>query len=281
VGGGYLNVASGGVATVGGGYGNTAGNSYATVGGGFSNAASGIFATVPGGENNTAAGNYSFAAGRRAKANNQGCFVWGDTTDADVACNDNNRFVARASGGVYLYTSSDLSTGAYLAAGSGTWTDLSDRNLKDNFTPVDALDVLARLAEIPIATWNYKTQDDSIRHMGPAAQDFSAAFGLGDSDTGISTVDADGVALAAIQGLYSLVQEQDARIQALEAENDNLEQRLTDLEAGVTALEGGSGTSSASAGSAFPDLTFGCLAVGGLVVVGLVLAQRRRAGGQR
>jgi hypothetical protein len=33
------------------------------------------------------------------------------------------------------------------------------------------------------------------------AQDFKTAFGLADSDTGIATVDADGIALAAIQGL--------------------------------------------------------------------------------
>jgi hypothetical protein len=182
-------------------------------------------------------------------ANNQGCFVWGDVTDSPVECNDDNRFIARAGGGVYLYTSGDLSTGAYLASGSGSWTDLSDRNLKDNFTPVDGQDVLTRLADIPIATWNYKAQDDSIRHMGPAAQDFSAAFGLGESETGISTVDADGVALAAIQGLYQLSQEQAARIQALEGENANLRERLGDLGARVTALEGGAPASAGSAGS--------------------------------
>ena len=53
----------------------------------------------------------------------------------------------------------------------------------------------------PIATWNLKGQGASIRHMGPMAQDFRAAFGLGETELGISTIDADGVALAAIQGL--------------------------------------------------------------------------------
>jgi hypothetical protein len=126
---------------------------------------------------------------------------------------------------------------------------------------------LASLAEIPIATWNYKAQDDSIRHMGPAAQDFSAAFGLGESDTGISTVDADGVALAAIQGLYQLSQGQVARIQALEAR--------------VTALEGGAGPGGGSAGSLSSIMPAGWLLLGGLVVGGLVVVQRRRAGGPR
>jgi hypothetical protein len=281
VGGGSTNTASGGAATVGGGQDNTASSDYATVGGGESNIASGTAATVPGGELNTAQGEYSLAVGRRAKANNAGCFVWGDSTDTDIACNNNNRFIARASGGVYLYTNSTLTSGAYLAAGSGSWSTVSDRNLKDNFTPVDGQEVLARLADVPISTWNLKSQDASIRHMGPMAQDFSAAFGLGESDTAISTVDADGVALAAIQGLYSLSQEQDARIQALEEENGSLQQRLDGLETRVTALEGGASTSGAGAAGPFSGFTTGWLALGGLVVAaGLVLVQRRRSGGQ-
>jgi hypothetical protein len=117
--------------------------------------------------------------------------------------------------------------------------------------------------------------------MGPVAQDLYAAFGLGDSDTSISTVDADGVALAAIQELYSLVQAQDARIQALEEENGSLQQRLDGLEARVTALEGGASTSGAGAAGPFSGFTTGWLALGGLAVVaGLLLVQRRRVGGQ-
>jgi len=280
VSGGASNTASGYLATVGGGDQNTASGYAATVGGGSINTVNASYATVPGGIGNTAAGAFSFAAGRAAKANNQGCFVWGDSTDADVACNDNDRFIARASGGVYLYTSGDLSTGAYLAAGSGSWSDLSDRNLKDNFTPVNGQDVLARLAEIPVATWNYKAQDASVRHMGPVAQDFSAAFGLGESETAISTVDADGVALAAIQGLYQLSQEQATRIQALEEENANLQGQLNDLEGRVTALEGGARTNDASAGPLSSRVTVGSLLFGGLLLVGLVMVQARRAGGR-
>ena len=282
VGGGYNNEATAWDATVGGGYQNTAIEDNDTVGGGWVNLASGGSATVPGGYMNTAYGPYSFAAGRQAKANNAGCFVWGDSTDADVACNDDNRFVARASGGVYLYTSGDLSTGAYLAAGSGSWSSVSDRDLKDNFTPVDGQEVLASLAEMPIATWNYEAQDPSIRHMGPAAQDFSAAFGLGESETAISTVDADGVALAAIQGLYELSQEQAARIETLEQENASLQQQLDDVERRVTALEGGTSTNGTGVGP-LSDISAGWLAVlGGLVAVaGLVLVQRQRAGGER
>jgi hypothetical protein len=102
VGGGFHNTASGYIATVGGGYYNTASSSYATVGGGYINTASGEDATVPGGYGNTAQGDYSFAAGRRAKANHQGAFVWADSTDADFASTTNDQFLVRASGGVVL-----------------------------------------------------------------------------------------------------------------------------------------------------------------------------------
>jgi hypothetical protein len=75
--------------------------------------------------------------------------------------------------------------------------------------------------------------------MGPVGQDFHAAFGLGADELHISSLDADGVALAAVQGLYQQtlaqqeqIQAQDARIEALEAENARIEA----LEAQVAAL---------------------------------------------
>jgi hypothetical protein len=264
VGGGIENEASGQSATVGGGWANVASGERATVGGGGENIASGGNATVPGGWLNTAQGDRSFAAGYRAKANNIGCFVWGDSTDADVACDSDNGFVVRASGNVWFGTTSspdlatgfiNTSTGAYLSS-AGVWTDNSDRDAKENFTPVDGQEVLASLAEMPITTWNYKAQDGDIRHMGPVGQDFYAAFGLGEDESHIAALDSSGVALAAIQGLYQLSQEQAARIQALEADNVSLQQRLDDLEARVTALEGGASTSSVEKSAKFPSRSY-------------------------
>jgi hypothetical protein len=252
--------------TIGGGMGNATSSQYATVGGGWDNFASGSAATVPGGRGNTAQGAYSFAAGRRAGAYNQGCFVWGDSTDASVLCNNNNRWIARASGGVYFYTNSDLTAGARLASGSSAWAVVSDRAAKANFAPVNGREILTRLAAIPIQTWNWKSQDASIRHIGPVAQDFAAAFNVGEDDLHITTVDADGVALAAIQGLYEIVQEQDARISQLEKQVGTLEQR-------VAALEARSGSQPAQA-EAF-SLDWGVL---GFLLVGLAvgLVVRRR-----
>ena len=82
---------------------------------------------------------------------------------------------------------------------------------------------------MPLSTWNYKAQDDSIRHMDPMAQDFHAAFGLDVSDKLIDTIDPDGVALAAIQGLHALVQEKDAEIDELRSKQAAMEVQLAAL----------------------------------------------------
>lgn len=91
----------------------------------------------------------------------------------------------------------------------------SDRNAKENVAPVDEQAVLEKVAALPMSTWSFKTEP-GVRHLGPMAQDFHAAFGLGPNDTTIPTVDADGVALAAIQALYTENQELKRRVDALE-----------------------------------------------------------------
>ncbi len=268
VGGGDGNTASGSRATVGGGGSNTASDWYTTVGGGYSNDASGYAATVPGGYDNTAAGDYSFAAGRSARANVSGCFVWADANASTTSCNTSNTTIFRSSGGFYIYTHpTSTTTGVYLAPGSGTWSTLSDRNAKEDFQPVDPQAVLEKVAHLPITTWSYTTEDDAVRHMGPTAQDFYAAFRLGNSDTSITTVDADGVALAAIQGLYQQNQEQAKRIAELEAQNRRQQAQIAALEARLDALEGGRGW--ARLPGLAPWLGLGLLA-------GLVLARRRK-----
>jgi trimeric autotransporter adhesin len=109
-----------------------------------------------------------------------------------------------------------------------SWINASDRNLKQGFAGVDAQMVLARVAALPVTTWSYKTQPEQ-KHLGPVAQDFRAAFGLGQDDTSISTVDESGVALAAIQGLNQKLNEKDARISALEKELSELKEAVKKL----------------------------------------------------
>ncbi len=260
LGGGTSNNASGGAATVGGGQSNTASSSWATIGGGYLNFASGIggatiggglfntasgyAATVGGGASNTASGDYSFAAGQHANTNNKtGAFVWGDNSSiSDVNAPVNNSFIVRASGGITMYTNSGLSAGVQIAPGGGSWGSVSDRSLKANFAPTNGQEILAHLNNLPIQTWNYRTQDASIRHIGPMAQDFYAAFQVGEDDKHITTIDADGVALAAIQGLYQIVQEKDVEIKNLKSQSEKQQAKIENLETRLAALEQGGGT---------------------------------------
>ena len=230
VAGGGANTASNGHSSVGGGYNNAATGSYATVGGGYSNAATGSGATVPGGYYNQAIGTTSFAAGDAAIAKERGMFVWADSkfglpydpTTFRAAGDSANTFNVRATGvgGVYFTTGINASTGAptwgcYAQNGSG-WTCTSDRNVKRNLEQVDAQDVLSRLAAMPVYHWQPKDGPNAeIRHIGPMAQDFYTTFGLGDSDKSIGMQDAEGVALAAIQGLN---QKLDAQLKAQAAQ---------------------------------------------------------------
>jgi hypothetical protein len=270
VGGGQNNTASYSGAVVGGGQNNTASGYNVTIGGGRDNDAKGSYATIAGGRGNHAAGDYAFSAGRRAFASADGCFAWGDSTDAMFHCSNPNRFMVRASGGVYLYTNSTVSTGAYLAPNSGSWSSLSDRDAKENFQGVDPEYVLEQVVQMPVSTWNYIGEAEGIRHLGPMAQDFYAAFGLGDSERYINTLDADGVALAAIQGLYAKNQALEAEVSTLKTENATLKKDMSDLEARVAALERGGTPQDAS------TLTPWWPLAGVVVLAGIVVAQRRR-----
>jgi hypothetical protein len=208
------------------------------IGGGYNNETANSAATVPGGAYNLAAGLDSFAAGNGAQAVNDYTFVWGDGSSS-TASTVNNQFMVRASGGVVIYSSSDNTAGVSLAAGSGAWASLSDRGSKDNFSLVAPQQVLDKVAGLPITKWSYKTEQ-GVQHIGPMAQDFNAAFGVGEDNRHITTVDEEGVALAAIQGLNQKLEQQekdkDAEIQTLKQQNQSLAERLNELETAVKAL---------------------------------------------
>jgi trimeric autotransporter adhesin len=256
VGGGYINTASGIHSTVAGGYVNSATNTestvcggfvnvatgqYSVVAGGYNNSATGLTSTVVGGAYNTASGGHSFAAGKHAKATHYGSFVWADATNYHFASQANHQFSVRSTGGARFVSAIDGSgvptAGVRLTSGGGSWSSISDRNAKANITVVNGRAVLAALASLPISKWNYRSQDAAIRHIGPMAQDFAKAFDVGEDDKLISTVDADGVAFAAIQGLHEELQlrdkqilEQKRTIVLQQAMLEKLEARLTKLE---------------------------------------------------
>ena len=271
VGGGGGNTAGGFYATVSGGYGNSANGYSATANGGADNSASGNYATVSGGYSNIAAGDFSFAAGAGANAAGNRSFVWNSFPNPNYAVGTNEFFVFAENGfsidynnqtlfgggdrWVYIGkgkvgfpgTPATISTwnGAYLSDG-GLWTSSSDRARKENFAAIDPRSVLEKVAALSIQTWNYTNEPPTMRHLGPVAQDFHAAFGLnGRDDKHIADIDEGGVALAAIQGLNqkeeanrAALKAREAEIQELKLQNLALSKRLTELERLITRGHG-------------------------------------------
>jgi hypothetical protein len=98
----------------------------------------------------------------------------------------------------------------------------SDRALKTDVEAVDPGAVLAGVAALPVSAWRYRHEDAGVRHLGPMAQDFRAAFGLGTDDESIQVVDATGVSLAAVKALLARVEALEARLAEVEGENERL-----------------------------------------------------------
>jgi len=268
VGGGYNNIASHPNAAIGGGFGNHAYNLAATVCGGEFNVASGMTGTACGGIYNNAVGTNSFAAGSYSKANHDGVFFWGDNHYSTLASSGVDQFIVRAAGHLFLTTTSNLpadlglintSTGAYLTNG-GIWTNNSDRSLKENFRPVDTTEVLEKLSAIPVTTWNYKSADQSVRHIGPVAQDFHAAFNVGDDDRHLNSVDTGGVAFAAIQGLYRIIKEQTEKIRTLEDSSRLQMELLEGMRREIAAMKTDSGQTAGPAPRQHPAGS-GCISM--------------------
>lgn len=222
--------------------------------------------TIAMGEDVVATGANSVVLGYRASSSTGagsprlGTFVFGDrstsATGDTVHASVTNSATWRVANGFYIYTASNLATGvtiqsgssttspwcsisnavisasncAYLSSG-GTWTNSSDVNRKKAFAGVSGESVLTKLRSIPITTWSYNSDPDGVRHLGPTAQDFHKAFGLGGADdTHIATVDADGVALVAAKALDSRTVELQSKVESQAREIAELKARLERLE---------------------------------------------------
>lgn len=256
--GGRGNDATGEYSFIGGGSNNETQGRYGVVAGGAVNQAFGAFSVVSGGNGNCAGGAYSWAGGNKAEVRpgsgattfdcitvprtadadgDEGSFLWAGDGSSTFRSTGPDQFGIRAASiffgttntrsvdvpaGRYINTSS----GAHLTTG-GTWTNASSRTLKTAFESIDPMAVLGKVASLPLSTWSYKASVEG-RHLGPMAEDFKQAFGLGGDGKSISTVDADGIALAAIQGLN----------QKLDAENAALKTALAAVEARLQAIEG-------------------------------------------
>jgi len=244
IGGGNNNMAEGYAATIAGGSYCTTLTSWAVVGGGCSNTASGSNSVVSGGNDNAAigdvstvaggyyceaTGNNSFAAGTRARAYHHGAFVWADSSNTNYGSSRQDQFCVRANGGarfdvnnsrwVEIYDNGafliNTSTGATLT-NTGYWINNSNRSLKENFRKLNNRELLDKISQLPITEWNFITEPDTIKHIGPMAQDFYDAFGLGNTHEGIATMDETGVALAGVKALLEKIEQLEARIVELE-----------------------------------------------------------------
>lgn len=124
----------------------------------------------------------------------------------------------------------------------GSLNQQSDVHSKTAFGEVDSFDILDKVANLPITSWQYKDDDKSVRHIGPTAQDFKATFGLGQDEKSIAAVDTDGVALVAIKALNKRLNEKDLKIQQLEKQlSDQFDEhrsRVEELEFQMQELRG-------------------------------------------
>lgn len=175
-------------------------------------------ASLAAGEIVSAGGRTSVALGSRVTASTAGTFMFGDqSTPNPMLTFVPNQFLVRAAGGTTFYSNAALTTGVDLLPNANAWSSASDVRLKHRFRDLDGDEVLAKLAGMSIQEWSYTAQDASIRHVGPTAQEFYAAFGLGEHPLRISTIDADGIALRAIQALVheiAVLRERVAQIEA-------------------------------------------------------------------
>ncbi|MBO9615480.1 MAG: tail fiber domain-containing protein [Dyadobacter sp.] len=210
-----------------------------------------------GGFSTSASGNYSYAYGSQTLASGHNAIALGsgaiaDATNSVVIGNgstngktgsfvlgygntqvksvSNYQMTMAFTGGYRLYTDNMATVGVLLPANGNAWQVTSDVNKKENFAPVNGEDFLNKIARMNLTSWNYKGQDPrTLRHYGPMAQDFFAAFGKDEygtigTDTTINQADFDGINLIAIQALAK-------RTEQLEKQNHELLVELAEIKA--------------------------------------------------
>jgi hypothetical protein len=233
--------------TIAGGLHNTnqSNANYASIGGGASNTVSSALGTIPGGLRNYAT-NYAFAAGRRAKAVNQGAFVWADSSDADFASTANNQFLIRAAGGVGIGrapTANALEVeGNASKTTAGSWLANSDKRIKQDIEPIhSALETLLKVRPVSFRyTDDYRAQHSGVedhRYLNVLAQEFREVFPEAVKTSGEKLPDGSEILQVDTYPLmiYSAaaIQELDAKLKAKDSEIRDLMQRLEKVEASL------------------------------------------------
>jgi hypothetical protein len=190
-----------------------------------------------------ASGGVSTAMGHTVSTNSfEGAFIIGDAYNEEpVASSAANQFMAVFSGGYMLYTSRLKNSGVYMNGWTSGWTNICDRNKKENFRGIDGEELLSKIRSMSITEWNYKESDPSIKYIGPVAQDFYAAFHLGGKDSlGINSICIDGVNMAAVQALEirtAELREKTVELYAMTAKLEAAVARAAALETRLSRLE--------------------------------------------
>jgi hypothetical protein len=195
----------------------------------------------------TANNDYSVAIGYRASNNTHtGTMAMGDESTTDSVRNQaDNEFRIRYNGGIRLRVSTAANgntpgaggnVGCDLTVAVPSWTCASSRTLKENYVGVSGEDVLARIRTLPVTTWNMIGADKTVRHMGPVAEDFYHAFGLGIGETAIGLGDIDGVNLAAAKALEVRTSDLQQQLNRRSEEVTQLRGEIAELRAQVQAL---------------------------------------------
>ncbi|MEO0312071.1 MAG: hypothetical protein RIQ89_1728 [Bacteroidota bacterium] len=175
------------------------------------------------GSNSSVSANFSVVVGHASSAAYTNCVVVGKSISATAANqivlgNSTNTIClvngasSGASKALIVGNGSTNGNGAYLTTG-GTWTNSSDRNLKEDIQSINNDELLKKISNLDVTQWKYKGTNEY--HIGPMAQDFYKAFGLGTDDKHISTIDPSGVSLAAIKALNEKVEAQQLMIEEL------------------------------------------------------------------
>ena len=185
------------------------------------------------GNNTVAGGHYSTALGKGIRIIGSGSFGIGDNSrSSQLSFGTSDRFLAVFANGYRLYTNSAVTSGVLLNNNDNSWSAISDSTKKENILIADPERILREFRHLRLGSWNYKSLDAKrIRHYGPMAQEWFAAFGhdgigtIG-NDTLLASADVDGVLCIAIQALERRTTELNAKI----TETASLKDRLDSLQ---------------------------------------------------
>lgn len=185
-----------------------------------------------------AAQDYSVAIGYRGRAIHEGSLVLSDASSLSATLSSyttssaDNQFTSRYAGGYRLFTNDDMTVGVSLTPSDNSWNIISDSTKKERYLKADGEAMLVKLRGMRLGSWNYKSRP-AMRHYGPMAQEFYAAYGkdaygtIG-NDTTINQANLEGVMMIMIKALEARTADQASEIARLKAKNETLTAQLAE-----------------------------------------------------